>query len=158
MQHFWSPSTRGFYTADVHGRNIPADAVELSPRKYANLMAAHSAGAEIVATSKGPVAKLQSPPREHFLALAVSRVKREASRRILAIATMEQQSNDNAAIALTALARAPLTGPALAAVQRRSRIDAIRAVSNVVEAELDNLTAAELAAFSAARSPHWPQL
>lgn len=155
MKRFYSPSTRGFYIDEVHGKTIPADAVEISERKHLSLLEAHGSGAEIVHTDKGPVAKLRKPDRSHLVDVATRRVKGEARKRILAVASLERQSNDNALIALAALARSG-TGAHLDAVERRRKIDAIRAASNTIEAELAGLSAAELGAFSAARSPLWP--
>ena len=84
-------------------------------------------------------------------------MKREGRRRILAFASLEQQSNDNAALALAAL-QAAVGGisvefePALA---RRKAIDAIRTASDTIESDLATLSVEELAAFRAADHPGW---
>lgn len=37
MYHY-SPTTKGFYTPEVHGENIPADAVEITDAEYSALL------------------------------------------------------------------------------------------------------------------------
>ena len=43
----YSPSTRGFYTSEIHGENVPSDVVEVSAEAYAALMAGQAQGKEI---------------------------------------------------------------------------------------------------------------
>lgn len=50
---FYSKSTNGFYSTDIHGDNIPADAVEISNENHTELMDGQSAGKLIVADSNG---------------------------------------------------------------------------------------------------------
>jgi len=58
---FYAKSTRGFYSTEIHGDNIPSDAVEITTEEYAALLAGQSAGQIIVADADGkPV--LQDPP------------------------------------------------------------------------------------------------
>jgi hypothetical protein len=57
----YSPSTGGFYTAAIHGDNIPADAVEITTERHAALIAGQSQGKRIVAGASG-VPALQDPP------------------------------------------------------------------------------------------------
>lgn len=58
---FFSKSTCGFYARDIHGANIPADAVEITTDEHAALLAGQSAGKIISADASGaPV--LQDPP------------------------------------------------------------------------------------------------
>ena len=53
----YSPSTKGFYIAAVHGVAIPADAVQIDDAHYAALMSAQAAGQVIVPGPSGaPVA------------------------------------------------------------------------------------------------------
>jgi len=87
--------------------------------------------------------------------IATRMVKSEARRRILAIASLERQANDNAAIALTGSAWAQ-SPEATAARDRRTRIDAIRAASNAIEAVIARMPAANLKAFDASTHPLWP--
>lgn len=56
---FYSKSTGGFYTTDIHGNNIPVDAVEITSEQYSALLQAQSNGASIQADADGyPVAAL----------------------------------------------------------------------------------------------------
>lgn len=60
---FYSCSTKGFYSVEIHGANIPADSVEISAEQHADLVAAQSAGATIQADANGyPVAVFPPPP------------------------------------------------------------------------------------------------
>lgn len=54
----YSKSTGGFYSREMHGDNIPADAAEITNEYHAALLAGQSAGKVIAADSKGrPVLK-----------------------------------------------------------------------------------------------------
>lgn len=58
---FYSKSTDGFYSREIHGDNIPADAVEITADEHAALLEGQSAGKLISADKKGrPV--LTDPP------------------------------------------------------------------------------------------------
>lgn len=58
---FYSKSTNGFYTPEIHGDNIPADAVEITEAEHAALIEGQSMGKVIVADENGrPI--LQDPP------------------------------------------------------------------------------------------------
>ena len=58
---FYSKSTGGFYTPEIHGDNIPADAVEITEAEHAALLEGQSQGKLIVADESGrPI--LQDPP------------------------------------------------------------------------------------------------
>ncbi|MHB1053463.1 MAG: hypothetical protein ACYCZT_10400 [Thiobacillus sp.] len=60
---FYSTSTGGFYSAEIHGDNIPADAVEITAAYHAELLAAQSAGKRIEPDATGyPVAVDPPPP------------------------------------------------------------------------------------------------
>lgn len=156
---FYSPSTGGFYTADIHGDAMPGDAVEITDAKHARLLEAQAAGGVIVPGPKGPTARMPSATRADLVSAARRRVKREARRRILAIASLEKQSNDNAAIALAALhLAAGSTEPDVSdALERRRKIDAIRAASNAIEGDLNDLASDALSAFNVAKAA-WPTL
>jgi hypothetical protein len=149
---FYSPSTGGFYTPEIHGDVMPADVVQITARKHAALLEAQAQGAEIVDSDKGPVAHLPKVTRADLVAVAVRRIKREARRRILAVASLERQSNDNARLALY-----DRTDPEFrAASERRLRIDAIRAASNAIEGDAADLDLAALKGFHPAHSSRWP--
>jgi hypothetical protein len=58
---FYSKSTGGFYTREIHGDNIPADAVEITVEEHQALIEGQSQGKHIVANENGyPV--LVDPP------------------------------------------------------------------------------------------------
>lgn len=58
---FYSKSTGGFYTREIHGDNIPGDAVEITVAEHAALIEGQSMGKRIVSDATGrPI--LQDPP------------------------------------------------------------------------------------------------
>jgi len=57
---YFSASTLGFYDADIHGDNIPADAVEITDEYHMALLAGQSAGQTIVVDANGQVV-LEAP-------------------------------------------------------------------------------------------------
>lgn len=59
--YLYSASTRGFYTAVVHGENIPADAVEVSIEEYVALIVSPPPGKVILPDVSGRPT-LQDPP------------------------------------------------------------------------------------------------
>ena len=60
---FYSKSTGGFYAREIHGDNIPADAVEITDAEHAALIEGQSQGKVIVADESGrPVLKDPPPP------------------------------------------------------------------------------------------------
>lgn len=152
---FFSPSSGGFYDPAIN-RDIPADAVRISRARHAELLAARSAGKPVVADATGrPVVKLVRLNREELRDRAVAAIKAEARRRILAIASLERQANDNAAVALEAFAGAgtDIEG----ALDRRYRIDAIRAASNAIEAVVARMPASNLTSLDPSTHPLWPE-
>ncbi|KAF1072695.1 MAG: hypothetical protein GAK45_00130 [Pseudomonas citronellolis] len=50
---FYSQATGGFYSSDIHGAAIPADAVEITDAEHAALMAGQAAGLLIQADTNG---------------------------------------------------------------------------------------------------------
>ena len=50
---FYSKSTNGFYSREIHGDNIPADAVEIAPEQHAALLEGQSQGKRIQADENG---------------------------------------------------------------------------------------------------------
>lgn len=54
---FYSQSTGGFYTTQIHGSSIPSDAVEITKAEHAALLTAQSQGKHITADASGrPIA------------------------------------------------------------------------------------------------------
>lgn len=62
QQAFYSASTGGFYSPEVHGQNIPQDAVEVSNAEYAQLFEGQSNGKCIVADADGKPILADPPP------------------------------------------------------------------------------------------------
>jgi len=93
--------------------------------------------------------------RELLLKRAIVDIKAEARRRILAVASLERQSNDNTLFALRAtdLSDTELAG----ALNRRMRINALRAASNLAEATIADWAPAALTAFDATAATWWPE-
>lgn len=58
---FFSASTGGFYTTEIHGDNMPEDVVEITAEEHAALLSGQSSGEIILADESGrPI--LQDPP------------------------------------------------------------------------------------------------
>ncbi|MFN3944603.1 MAG: hypothetical protein ACK4K7_06725 [Allosphingosinicella sp.] len=159
----FSPSTGGFYLAGVSAA-VPEDAAPVSARRYEALMKAQSQGRTIGAGRHGrPVILPRARSRlAELRALAIDRVKREAGRRILAVAPIWRQANDNAAIAEAALQfalqdpEAPgSTVDFVPALERRRAIDALRAASDALEATVAAMDRAALANFQPSLDEHW---
>lgn len=143
MGIFYSASRRGFLDSELH--ELPDDAVRVTPARHAQMIEAQSAGAEIVPGAGGRprIKRPELPPTEALRARAIRLVKREAMRRIEAVAPLWRQLND-------------LHEPdAPGVTERRVAINAIRMTSNRIEAELQALDAAVLADFDPALDTHW---
>lgn len=77
---FFSKSTGGFYDAEIHGNNIPPDAVEITAESHAALLEGQSSGKRIVADSNGfPTLKDQPKATTEEI---WARIKSERDRRI----------------------------------------------------------------------------
>ncbi len=71
MVTFYSASANGFFCHELHGRDIPSDAVELTDKQYRDLLDGQSAGKRIVTGADGkPV--LADPPAPTAEQLAAS--------------------------------------------------------------------------------------
>ena len=76
---FYSKSTGGFYTAEIHGANIPADVVEITTEEHAALMEGQSQGKLIGFDEAGrPVLQDQPPPAPFVPAYVTMRQARLA--------------------------------------------------------------------------------
>ncbi|SDA21600.1 hypothetical protein SAMN03159340_01467 [Sphingomonas sp. NFR15] len=153
----WSPSTGHFYHAAIHGENVPDDAVTITEARHRVLLDGQRVGRKIIAGADGKPT-LTAPVRATTTMLrqdAVIDIRVEARRRILAVASIERQSNDNAVFALRALG---LDAPGTfdAALARRQRIDAIRAASNALEAKISTWAAAALGRLDVTDPAYWP--
>ena len=150
---FYSAARSGFFHQDLHAE-LPADAVRVSPARHSALLAAQARGRRIVAGDDGrPVLAPVVVERLDVLrARKVAAVKREARRRILAIASMERQVND-----LALMITDPASADADLARDRRRRIDTIRSASDAYEAAIGALTRDELVALDPSTDEYWPQ-
>lgn len=78
---FYSKSTGGFYSAEIHGASIPADAVEITDALHASLLAGQSAGKIISPGLNGAPTLTDPPPSDPKIVidakLAAVRVVRE---------------------------------------------------------------------------------
>jgi hypothetical protein len=71
MQISYSALTRGFYLAEIHGADIPEDAVPITESDHSALLAAQSQGAQIVPGPDGaPTLLWPTPPTEAELLAA----------------------------------------------------------------------------------------
>lgn len=161
MGLFYSPSAGGFFDTSIHGLGVPADGVSLTAEQHRALLQAQEEGKLICHDDQGrPYAAAPSTPKlEERRQMALRRIRAETRRRILAVATLEQQANDNAAIAMQALQIAQTgasTLDAAPAVDRRTRIDALRAAGNALESEIAGMKARELTGLDIASATHWP--
>lgn len=74
----YSKSTNGFYLEEIHGLNIPQDAVEITDAVYKSMLEGQSNGKIITAGTKGkPVLKDPTPPTTEELSASV-RAERDA--------------------------------------------------------------------------------
>ncbi|TXH52818.1 MAG: hypothetical protein E6Q97_14690 [Desulfurellales bacterium] len=74
---FYSPTTGGFYTREIHGDNIPADAVEITVEEHQALLEGQSQGKPIQADVTGrPVLADPPPPApEQIIASMTAKVQ-----------------------------------------------------------------------------------
>jgi len=156
---YYSAARRGFFHAATHA-TLPDDAVRISRLRHRQLLDAQAQGRTIVANDKGrPVlAPVVPPSLEQLRGQASAAVNVEAGRRILAVATLERQTNDNALIAQAALAAAtgtPAPAGLAEALARRAAIDAIRAASNRIAATIAQMPAANLTDYGATAERLW---
>lgn len=154
MSIHYSPARDAFLDARLH-TDLPADAIPVSAQDHTALLQARTAGLTITVQAGRPVAVQPTVPIDRRRAQRLASVKLEAARRILATASLVQQANDNAAIAMAALAGGGSDAVA-DAIDRRLRIDAIRTASNVLEATIATLSARRLDALDVTADHHWP--
>jgi hypothetical protein len=59
---YYSPSTVGFFDSTIHGADIPADAIEITDERHAELMAGQARGRIIAVDEDGHPVLLDPPP------------------------------------------------------------------------------------------------
>ncbi|WP_370170985.1 hypothetical protein [Sphingobium abikonense] len=144
MAIFYSAATPGFFDDAIHA-DLPADAVAITAAHHRELLAAQAEGASIVADDRGkPRAHRPTVTIATRRAALIRAVKRQAARRIDAIAPIWRQLNDQRA-------------PSEEGEARFAAIDAIRAASDAIEADIAAAAGDALATIDPAAHPLWPQ-
>lgn len=138
MTKYFSASFGGFVEKGTHDP-LPDDAIQLTKKRHAALVAANEAGAAVVADSNGKPEVVWPPARDH--SYIMRRVKREAARRIKIVFPIWAQIN---------AIRMGLTDD-----PRFDAIDGIRAASTLIEQDLQD--SAKPAEFPIADHPLWPE-
>ena len=161
MSLFYSAAEGGFFDTAIHGFMVPADALPITAEEHRDLLAAQAEGKIIAANDNGrpQAVPRQAPDLAARRDARIATARAEARRRILGIATLERQANDNADIALQALQLAQAghtTIDTVPAIERRTRIDQVRAASNHLEAAIAGMSASALAQLDTAAPSHWP--
>lgn len=100
---FYAGSTGGFYVREIHGENIPADAVEITKEEHAALLAGQSKGRRIEADANGRPT-LIDPPKDHRAAVAAERYRRETAGVVVGGVPIDTSRDSRALITGAALA------------------------------------------------------
>lgn len=149
----------GTFVDEAFHKVLPADAVPVSRDDHARFLAARRAGHRVEADARRrPRIVRVTVKLAQRRTDTIARVRDEARRRILAVASIERQTNDNAAIAQMALQlalTATTTIDAAAACERRTRIEAIRARGAALRTAIARFPAASLDAFDPTDEGHW---
>lgn len=142
MAILFSPATGGFYdTAFEYADGLPADGVEITADQHVRLLVGAAAGRSI---RPGKGGKPVLADRVPTAAQLIAQIRREAARRIDAVAPVWRQLND-------------LRSPSPAAATRFAAIDAIRAASNLIEQDLAATDTPGLSSFPITDHPLWPE-
>ena len=75
---FYSKSKCGFYSREIHGGNIPDDAVEVTHDEHAALLAGQSAGQRIEADEHGRPVLRDAPAPDNDALADAARARRDA--------------------------------------------------------------------------------
>ena len=116
---FYSSSTRGFYLSEIHGDNIPADAVEITEAEHRALLDAQTAGNRIQPDARGRPVALPPPPKTPE---QIAADEADAARRELAELDMQSIRDIRAYIAAQPGAPQRLRDLEATAVATRSRL------------------------------------
>lgn len=76
--YYYSQSTGGFYTDELHGTDLPPDAVEVSAAEHHALMQAQAAGQIILPDADGRPMAVAAPPPSDAEQAASARAERDA--------------------------------------------------------------------------------
>lgn len=144
MAIYYSAATPGFFDDSIHA-DLPADVVKITPTRHRELLEAQGEGAAIIADDKGkPRIDRPTVTIAARRAALVRAVKRQAARRIEAVSPLWRQLNDQRA-------------PSQEGDRRFAAIDAIRAASDAIEADIAAAAGDALATIDPAAHPLWPQ-
>lgn len=91
---YYAKSTGGFYTAEIHGSAIPADAVEITDAQHQELLTGQSTGKCITADAEGaPILTDPVPPKvEELITLALTQVRALRAPIFASLAGMQSQA------------------------------------------------------------------
>lgn len=96
---FYSKSTGGFYSREIHGDTIPADAVEITEAEHAALIEGQSQGKCIVGDANGrPILQDPAPPEPPTREQLVGTVRAERDRLIESVRWRIERHNDEVAL------------------------------------------------------------
>jgi hypothetical protein len=93
--YYYSSSTKGFYTTEIHGEKIPADAVEITEQYWQDLLKGQSEGMVIAADGKGfPVLQPAPEPsaEERSAQSAKQAIKDAAIAKLIALGLTEDEA------------------------------------------------------------------
>lgn len=76
---FYSRQTGGFYDTEIHGENIPADAVEITREQHAALLQGQSEGKQITADENGFPVLIDPPPAPPYVPQQVTNAQGAAA-------------------------------------------------------------------------------
>ena len=161
IQLFYSAETGAFYDPQIHGVFLPLDCVPVTRARHAQLLDDQANGAIITAGKDGgPSTQF---PKDASLPELRERscraINAEARRRIVAIADLAAQSNDNADIAmLTGLANRSEHDCAMLskALARRLAINAVRDSGQALKSKIRRTSKDGLHKLQIADDSHWP--
>lgn len=157
---YYHPSTVAFFDDTIPGIVVPDDAVAIGAQTHADLLAGLSQGRRILIDGDDMPTLGELPGGiATTRAAAVAAIRTEARNRILAIASLARQSNDNAVLALRDTVRLSSSAAQYdiaAALARRAAIDAVRDASNAAQLAVADLTATQLAGFDSLTFVRWP--
>jgi hypothetical protein len=93
---FYSPTKQGFYNKQIHGDSIPADAVEITEERHAELMAAQSSGLIIVPDDIGHPIAIDPPElsKSEAVRLEISKLEKQITARRLREAVLTTDGAD----------------------------------------------------------------
>lgn len=152
MKKYYSKTTTGFYSSEIHGDAIPADAVEISTEKYFELRDGRAQGKSISSDVDGLLVLVDPPPIDPQIVIsailapvkllrevAINRINGIADRKQRAGNTTIREIGDDAVEALIAMTKNMPTDPALIEDTIAARYAAI--VEPLIESAPDLLSA-----------------